>query len=359
MPQIKIATFNIEWMISIFGGEWTTWDGTIPDSFAGKRLGSIELEPIDDVPGLCKRIAAVIKEIDAKIIAVQEGPPRKDQMELFVKQFLGNRYVVHTSNSRTQTLHFLVHTSIAGKITSFDAKGPETKLLRGSIPFYPWGMIQEAERKTHRFFRTPLVLTFTPANGKTLRIINVHTKSKFSKLKKPEQWLLRDEEAIVDALLARQKLSAEIVRLREFAVSDLGAASGAPDGTIIVGDFNDGAYAELMEREFLIHNIVDELVGSFLQPKTYFEHAMTPSTIAKSSTVTFPDPLEGGKLVDELIDHVVVSPTIWQTKKPFKLKAGSCRVEKQAYDRFDDTGQIRKRGDRPSDHRPVSFVVEY
>ncbi|WBU64144.1 endonuclease/exonuclease/phosphatase family protein [Paracoccus aerodenitrificans] len=359
MPQTKIATFNIEWMYSIFGGEWTTRDGTIPDSFPGKRLGTIELEPIEDVRALCERIAGVIKEIDAKIIAVQEGPPRKDQMELFVAQFLGGEYEVHTSNSRSQTLHFLVHESIAEHVTSFDAKGPETRLLRSAIYFYPWGMIREAERKSHRFHRTPLVLTFAPADGKKLRIINAHTKSKFSKLKRPEQWLLRDEEAIVDALLARQKLSAEIMRLRDFAVNDLVALSDAPDATIILGDFNDGAYAELMEREFLIHNIVDELVGSFLEPNTYFEHAMTPSVIAEASTVTFPDPLEGGRLVDELIDHVVVSPSIWQAKKPFKLEAGSCKVETRVYERFDDTGRIRKRGDRPSDHRPVSFVIEY
>lgn len=359
MPQLKIATFNIEWMISVFNGEWKSWDGTIRDSFAGKKLGGIKLAPIEDVPELCKRIAGVIKKIDAKIIAIQEGPPRKDQMELFVQQFLGNKYVVHTSNSRTQTLHFLVHTSIAGKVTAFDPKGPETQSLRGVQGFYPWGKIQRADRKTHKFFRTPLVLTYKPAAGKTLRIINVHTKSKFSKLKDPQQWKDRDEEAINDALLARQKLSAEITKLRDYVVEDLNADSGAPNASIILGDFNDGAYAELMEREFLIHNIIDELVGSFLEPDTYFEHAMTPSVIAKSSTVTFPDPLEGGKLVDELIDHVVVSPSMWRNKKPFKLKAGSCKVETDAFNNFDDTDKKRKRGDRPSDHRPVSFVIEW
>jgi hypothetical protein len=127
----------------------------------------------------------------------------------------------------------------------------------------------------------------------------------------------------------------------------------------MMGDFNDGAYAELIEREFLIHNIIDELVGSFLTPDTYFKHAMTPKVISESSTVSFPDPLEDGTIVEELIDHVVLSPSIWQDGDPFKLKAGSCKVEKQVYSQFDDTGPDRERGTRPSDHKPVSFVLEY
>lgn len=359
MPQIKIATFNIEWMISIFGGTWNGWDGTIPASFPGKSLGGIKLAPIQDVPVLCQRIADVIRAVDPKILAVQEGPPRKDQMEKFVKDFLNDDFVVHSSNPRSQALHFLVHKSIATKVSSFAHDGAETETLRSAIPFYPWGMINADQQKKHKFDRRPLVLTFQPTASKKLRIINVHTKSKFSKLKTPEQWFNRDPEAIGDALLVRQKLSAEIYRLRQFVVSDLGPGNDPPQAAVILGDFNDGAYAELIEKEFLIHNIIDELVGSFLEPDTFLKHAMTPATIAASNTVSFPDPLENGQIVHELIDHVVVSPGIWQSASPFKLKAGSCKVETQAYNQFDASTPQRKRGDRPSDHRPVSAIIEY
>jgi endonuclease/exonuclease/phosphatase family metal-dependent hydrolase len=359
MEQLKIATFNLEWMISVFGGKWKEWDGTIPDRFPGKKLGPIRLEPIENVPALCERIAGLIKAVDAQILVVQEGPPLKDQMELFVHHYLNDDYVVHSSNPKNQTLHALVHTSIASQVSSFAHNGPETALLRASIPFYPWGMIGVNDQKTHKFDRCPLVLTFQPSTGKKLRIINVHTKSKFSKLKTPEQWINRDAEAITDALLARQKLSAEVWRLRDYVFQDLGQTNDPPDACVVMGDFNDGAYAELMEREFLIHNIIDELVGSFLEPTKFLRHAMTPEVIAASSTVSFPDPLEGGKIVEEMIDHVVVSPGIWQSAKPFRLKAGSCKVELKAYNQFDNTDAARRRGDRPSDHRPVSAVFEY
>lgn len=359
MAEFKVASFNVEWMTSIFNAQWTNWNGTIPDSFPGKNLGGIKLDPIEDVPALCERIAGVIKTIGAKIIGIQEGPPLKSQMELFVNEFLDGKYVVHSSNPNWQGIHALVHQSIASKVTSYAWNGPETESLRGAIPFYPWGTFGVADQKKHKFNRVPLVLTYQPSASKRMRIIVVHTKSKFSKLKRPEQWFNREPEAITDALLARQKLSAEIYRLREFLIQDLSDDGQMPHAAVVIGDFNDGAYAELIEREFMIHNIIDELVGSFLSPTTFLKHAMTPATISESTTVSFPDPLEGGQVVEELIDHIVVSPGIWSDATPFRLKAGSCKVEKQAYESFDDTDVQRERGLRPSDHRPVSAVFEH
>lgn len=368
MALLKIATFNIEWMVSVFGGRWTDWDGSIPPAFPGRTLGGVRLAPIADVPALCRRIAGVITAVKPKILAIQEGPPRHDQMVLFVRDYLKDAFVVHSSNPRNQALHVLVHKSIADKVTSFAHDGPETAAFRAGIPYYPWGSITEAQKEVHKFDRRPLVLDFAPAPGKRLRIINVHTKSKFSKLKTPQQWLDRDPEAILDALTTRQKLSAEVHRLREYLVADLAASDPAdpadpanlpPDACIVLGDFNDGAYAELIEREFLIHNILDELTGSLLDPDAFFKHAMPPAEIRKAFTVSFPDPLEGGAMVDELIDHILLSPGLWQTRRPFKLVAGSCKVEHAAWKQFDASDAARRRGDRPSDHRPLSAVIQY
>ena len=81
MSELMIATFNVEWMISIFGGLWKPWQSPhIPDTFPGKYFGKIWLEPIEDVPALCERIADVIRDIDAQIIGIQEGPPLQEQL---------------------------------------------------------------------------------------------------------------------------------------------------------------------------------------------------------------------------------------------------------------------------------------
>jgi len=50
-----------------------------PRQLSGQKLGEIALDPIEDIPGLCQRIAAVIRENQAEIIGIQEGPPRADQ----------------------------------------------------------------------------------------------------------------------------------------------------------------------------------------------------------------------------------------------------------------------------------------
>lgn len=363
MPQIKVATFNCEWMVSIFGALWKNWvSPTIPDTFPGKRLGQINLEPIEDVPALCERIAGVIRDMDAQIIGIQEGPPRKDQMEAFVERFLGGEYMVFQSNENWQSIHALVHRSLADQVTAWEPELPPLKSRWSSIPYYPWGLIGADERKKHRFDRHPLLLSFKPTDAKELQVMILHTKSKYSKLKRKEQWELRDREAVLDALTARAKLSAEIYRVRNFLNQQFEQVADRRKRLpiIVMGDLNDGPYGELIEQEFLIHNIIDELVGTLLDPLCYFRHAMHPDRLRNAATTRFPDPLQGGQIVEELIDHILISPAIWQGRGDFRMKADSCRVETAVFERyFDDHGPRRKRHLRPSDHKPVAVTLRY
>lgn len=359
MANVKIATFNIEWMFSIFNGDWTDWDGTIPNAFSGKNLGPIKLEPVEDVKELCKRIADTISSTNALIIGVQEGPPLKEQMELFVRENLGDDYKVFVSNSRSQTIHALVHKSIADKVTARDPNSEEVKKLWNDIPFQPWGTIAREERRLQDFYRRPLMLTFAPEDGKELEILVVHTKSKISALKTAEQWAERDPDAVRDALLSRQKLTAEISRLREYVETQLQAPN--EDLCILVmGDFNDGPLAEDLEKEFLIHNIIDEMIGSIMHPKVVFRHGMSPECIAVSHSTEFRNPLKNDKLTEELIDHIMISPGIWSGGGAFSIVADSCKVEDGAYEtHFDPNSGLEKRHLRPSDHRPVSIELSY
>jgi endonuclease/exonuclease/phosphatase family metal-dependent hydrolase len=360
MPEIKIAAFNVEWMISIFGGLWQGCQNPyIPAHFSGKNIGGIWLDPIDDVPALCERIAGIIQDVGAQIIGIEEGPPLKEQMEVFVQRFLNDAYVVHHSNSKMQSICALVHRSITDQVTAFAPDDLETENFRSKVPYYKWGNIAVDERKFHKFDRLPLVLNFQPEGNKELKMVVVHTKSKYSKLKTREQWESRDREAILDALDAREALSAEVLCLRRYLDKQL--APPMDDRSIIVmGDFNDGPFADLLESEFLIHNIIDELAGSMLQPMCHFRHAMAPDVLATAATTRFPDPLNEGKIAEELIDHILVSPGIWQGKAVFQLKPGSCRVETDAYNKHNqDVGPVRERCLRPSDHMPVSAIFIY
>lgn len=94
-------------------------------------------------------------------------------------------------------------------------------------------------------------------------------------------------EPVLDALSSRQKLSAEVARIREVLTSVV-AVGPEQASMAVVSDFNDGPFKDLMENELLIKSTLDELVGgSFLDPNTYFKHAMDPAVLSSASTTRF------------------------------------------------------------------------
>jgi hypothetical protein len=363
MSQLKVCTYNLEWMTSFFGArrdaDWLA-DPVIPDSFPGKSAGGIKLSPIADIPGLCRRIAAGIEAVDPDVLFVEEGSPLEEQMKLFVKTFLGDDYAVYRSNRADQAVHALVRKSIASKVKPWLPTGSTPQSLWRNVPYYPWGTIAAADRKQHSLARYPLLLRAKLAAGQDLILGGVHTKSKFSLLKTKKQWDERasNPEPVLDALSSRQKLSAEVARLRE-VLSSIVAVGPQQASVIVVGDFNDGPFKDLMENEFLIKSILDELVGSFLDPNTYFKHAMDPAVLSSASTTRFSDPLQNGQIVGELIDHMLVSPAIWSGLGAYSVKSGSCQVEEAAWQMGVVGNPEASRDNRPSDHKPVSVVLTW
>lgn len=359
MGQLTVASFNIEWMVSLFGARWRDWDGTIPSTFRGRRLGEIRLEPIEDTVDLARRIGATITALEADIVCIQEGPPRRDQLQLFADRFLGGDYTAFVSNSRWQTIGALVRNRWVDDVAARDSNTAESRALWGGIGFYPWGRIALEERVSHSLYRRPLYLRVALPNGTALQILNLHTKSKWSALQRPEQWEEREEAAVRDALLSRQKLSAEVSRIREFSQAILHDESDS-DHLVLLGDLNDGPLAEELEREFLIHNIIDELVGSVVEPQTLMRHAMSSEALRHAHTTEFRNPLRSGALTRELLDHVLISPALAACGGDVRLRPGSCVVNDEAYDANVDADRgADVRQLRPSDHRPVSAVFEF
>ena len=361
--DIRITTFNIEWMVSIFGGRWADWDGTIPDTFAGRRLGDISLDPIPDVPELIGRITGVIDAIDPDILCVQEGPPRRDQMETFVDAHLGGRFEVFTANSQWQTNHVLIRKGLALDVTADDPKDRTTIERWSGGPWYPWGLVGEGDRKLQRYHRQPVRLRLTPdaadPDAPRLELISLHTKSKFSALRSRQQWETRETAAVLDALNVRQKLSAEIALLRRHIEAQI--ADEGPDHAILVlGDLNDGPAADLLEGEFLLHNIIDQLMGTILAPETRLRHAMTEDVLATAATTRFHNPLADGALTEELIDHMLISDGLATGRAGVLFRPGTCAVDRAAWEAQNDEADDEDiRQLRPSDHLPVSGIVAF
>ncbi|PWK62109.1 endonuclease/exonuclease/phosphatase family protein [Roseicyclus mahoneyensis] len=361
--DIRITTFNIEWMVSVFGGRWADWDGTIPDAFPGRRLGDITLEPVPDMPALIARITGVIDAIDPDILCVQEGPPRRDQMEAFVDRHLGGRFGVVTANSQWQTNHVLIRKGLPLDHTADDPKDRATTLRWSGGPWYPWGLVAAEARKLQRYHRQPVRLMLTPdaadPDAPRLELISLHTKSKFSKLRTRQQWERRETAAVLDALNVRQKLSAEIALLRRHIEAQIDA-EGSDHAILVLGDLNDGPAADLLEGEFLLHNIIDQLLGTILSPQTRMRHAMSDDVLATSATTRFHNPLADGELTEELIDHMLISDGLATGRAGVLFRPGSCAVDRPAWEAQNeeaDDQDIRQL--RPSDHLPVSGIVAF
>ena len=111
--EIKIATFNVEWMVNLFKNgtpaRLTKPSKTTPGSGAKPK----------DPQGVATRIAAVIREVDADNTGICEGPPLKSQMETFVKEKLGGDYDGYSMEDGPQSVHALVHKRLNANVTVF------------------------------------------------------------------------------------------------------------------------------------------------------------------------------------------------------------------------------------------------
>ncbi len=350
--DLKITTFNAEWMVSFFKAN----EPVILSSYDGGSHGPIKREAIDDVKALCRRIGTMLKRINPDVLTIVEGPPHKDQMEAFVAEYLDDGYGVFSHDGTDQNIHLLVRKGL-GQIRQSAWDSPLTLLLRKSFYYYPWGEYTEEKMKKSRVARVPAVIELD-ISGKSIVFMGVHTKSKISKLREPSQWYVRDKEAVLDALNSRQKLSAEVRHIRE-ALDDLLKESHGTRGLAVMGDFNDGPFSDIMEAEFLVHNIIDEIQGSLLNPGLRLFHTMSTETIMSSHSTVFDDPFSGGAPVKELIDHILVSRGIAEGAGGVAVKPGTAMVEEEAYQaNCAEIPPERKRELRPSDHLPVSVTLE-
>jgi hypothetical protein len=348
MATLKIASFNVEWMINLFKPQKAEfWEKK-------SNSGGLGRKP-KDVPLVCSRIAGVINDMKADIIGIVEGPPLKTQLELFVKQYLNNDYIVFSMPDGSQSNHALVRKNLPLQVSQIPETHAIYKHLSRKLEYYTWGEIKKA--RLEKFTRKPVVLQ-VKKNNACVEIMVFHTKSKIAKLKRAKQFTSRDKEAIVDALRSRQKLSAEMAAVRRYLTHSIFSRRSV--GIILMGDLNDGPFRDVFEEQFLIHNIVDELRGGFHREIALMHHALPQSLLNSKDAFTakFNDPTRGDKVVEEMIDHILVSDFLLNSKSPLKLVSGKGKIEHKIYEKYLN-GTGKNADDRPSDHRPISAIFKY
>lgn len=347
MPILKIANFNIEWM-----NDWFT-----PDAETVEFLPSFTKDGhTSDTDETASRAAKVIRDIDPDILTVEEGPSRPQEMALFIDRYLSDNggpiYRFFLGNSgRAQKPALLYKPSIADSIQL--APSPSISSL---LEEFLADVDGDEELEPYAFTRLPLVVNAI-IGGHFAQFIVLHTKSSFVN-QGASMWNnpATRQNYIHAALINRRRNSAEAMRVRQYIDSVL--LNDPIANIIVLGDLNDGPGMDYFEEGYLTHNMVDILVGSAFEPEMIFNHAQHDVSPADRYTAVFDDFVTGENNKRIFLDHILLSPGLWRTNQGLRKVSGSGMIHHTEYlNNTDNDGRFRE--DRPSDHRPVSALLEY
>lgn len=349
MATLRIATYNIEWMNNLF----VKGEAKIRTEPA-KGMGRFPSNP----RGVAERIAGVITELDAHIIGVQEGPAKLSQMQFFSDEFLNGRYKASGIQSGSQSIYALVRDDCPVKATPYNSSSVYYTRLRKPVLFQPWGEVNKP--KKYSMARFPALLRLSKDDDKDpIHLVVVHTKSQFTKGFTKAKFEAREPKAMREAILSRQKLSADVAAVRRHITNVILERQNA-SGAIVMGDLNDGFTRNVFEKEFLLQSLVDELRGSFRRQSALLDHVFDEAQLRNKEafTVEFRSPEKRG-ITRELIDHILVTPALRDSGFWLQSKPGDARI---AHDMSEahTSGTGAKADDRPSDHIPVfaDFIVK-
>lgn len=332
-----ILNWNIEWMNKWFSGNHDP------------RWGSSALSA-SDAKTVAQKVANIIRSVNPNILCLQEGPSSIQEMQLFIDEFLsdggGPIYeALIGKDGRQQKLYVLSKTD--GSIGAIDyATDPLTMALEET-----WQADVDGDLllQPYDFTRLPLAVDVKPDAGEPVRIVVLHTKSKYvhngeAMFNNPA----RRQEFIAAAMKARRRISAEGFRLRTY-LDDL-IKNNANERVLVTGDWNDGPGPDFFERQYLTHNVADIVLGSTFYPDLIFRHPViervSPNALFTARFDDFIDNVQGRPL---LLDHFAVSPGLVTDVADAGIAHEQFEVE------LDGSGVSRI--DRASDHRPIWIDV--
>lgn len=333
---MRILNWNIEWM-----NDWFVGGNAVAFRDSYERTG------ITDVAALCQRVAGVIKALEPDAVTIQEGPSDIREMLLFTDNYLTDSTgqplfdVFGGIDGRAQKIYTLVR-------RDGEFENPEIPDDPATVSLAePWetDVDGDLQLEGYEFTRLPLVVVGRSAqDGKMLKVVSLHTKSKYvhegKRLwNKPET----RQQYIIAALKNRRRISSEAMRLRKYLDELLTQSSEAQ--IVVTGDFNDGPGTDFFEERYLTHNVTDILLGSTYHPELLFKHTFLTNTPSdKRFTAIFDDFIDDIPNRKLVLDHIIVSPSLADQSQG-----------KIAHDQYnaaiDETASRRQK--YPSDHRPV------
>jgi hypothetical protein len=258
--------------------------------------------------------------------------------------------------SGSQSIYALAKKGLGVQVKQIKSDHRLYELLKRPVRFQPWGEYDSA--KTYRMARPPVLLELSKGQSLPFELVVAHTKSQFTKGFTAKKFQEREPSAMKEAVLARQKLSADIAAYRRHVTHVI--LSQQAEGVVLIGDLNDGFARAVFETEFLMQSLIDELRGSFRRQSALLEHAFDQKQLTGKDafTVEFRDPTRPRKVTKELIDHILMTPAAVNRNGWLKFIAGSAVIGHEVAEKYTDN-KGNKPDERPSDHIPVWADFEY
>ena len=264
MTTLNFAVWNMEWMNDLFA------DGPAfkPDNdrVRGPNPGS------RDNPTVLQRrqsLSGAIDEMDVDVLIVVEGPNKADELQLFFDTDVAGTWMcdVQPTKGASQIVGVAVKTSsnkfADPPFTRFhigEGQGGEAaRISEATLPFL-LDTDDDDIKEQHKFERLPLYVQINTDDGKALRVLGLHLKSKgiFDSLEWAKWWSTADAN--------RKKIVAQCRQLRtEFLDHYLTEDVTKHIPLLVCGDINDGPGMDASERR-LNTSGVERLMGTVWKP---------------------------------------------------------------------------------------------
>jgi len=300
---VRLATYNVEWFNSLFD---TAGQIIGDDSWSG-RWDVTKGQQIN-------ALGAVFQSLDADAVMIIEAPDSSRHrdgvyaLEGFAQTYglRANTALIGFVNDTQQEIALLYDPHV---MTAQHAPHDGGEAAPRFDAEFAMDLDIDAQPDPIVWSKPPLEVAITPHGGAPIQLIGVHAKSK------APHGARNDDEVMQISIKNRRKQLAQCIWLRRRVDHHL--AQGTP--LMVMGDFNDGPGLDAYEALFG-RSSVEIVLGEGDQIRLYDPHArlaLGQRIGAMPSTARFKK--RDGPYLQALLDYIMVSPQIAQTKPNWQI----------------------------------------
>lgn len=290
---MRIATYNVEWMNSLFADNWLLLDD-------GEWSARYQVTRADQIAAL----GVVFRALDADAVMVIEAPDDNGNrstapaLETFAEHvgIRARRALIGFPNDTQQEIALLYDPDVLS-VRHDPQAGPDAPRFDETLAI---DLDIDAKQDNVVFSKPPLELAVETGHGFAFRMIGAHLKSKA-----PHGAKTRDEVMRI-SIANRRKQLAQAIWLRRRVEAHL--ADGTP--LILLGDLNDGPGLDEYEGLFG-RSSVEIILGQGAQAlyDPHARQALQRRLGANPTSARFFIRPEG-RYLQALLDYVMVSPDL-------------------------------------------------